>query len=109
MYIDTIFRHTSVKYYILYCKLKVKTLLYGYGYRCGKKPKEQVGVVLVVDREVTGVADYVVRQVHFGHPGQLLGPEYVAVAQVRCEKQWFGRRMGRRGLGIPQRIRTPQV
>jgi len=64
---------------------------------------------LVVDREVTGVADHVVRQVHFGHPGQLLGPEYVAVAQVRREQQRLGLRMGRRGLRIPKWIRAPQV
>jgi len=39
--------------------LRPKTFLYGYDYRCGEEPKEQVGIVMIVDREVTGVADNV--------------------------------------------------
>lgn len=64
---------------------------------------------MVADREVTGIADHVVRSEHLGHPRQLPGPEYVPVAQVRRQQQRLGGRMGRRGHGVPQRVRAPQV
>lgn len=79
------------------------------GYRRGEEPEEEVGVVLVADREVTGIADHPLRPEHVGHLGQLLGPEYLPVAQVRREQQRLRGRMGRRGLGIPQRVRAAQV
>lgn len=79
------------------------------GYRRGEEPEEEIGVVLVADREVTGVAEHPLRPEHVGHLGQLLGPEYLPVAQVRREQQRLRGRMGRRGLGIPQRVRAPQV
>jgi len=78
-------------------------------YRRGKEPKEQVGVVFVADRKVTGIGGDPVRPEHVRHFGQVLGPEYVPVPQVRREQQRLGDRTGRGGLGVPQRIRAPQV
>lgn len=57
-----------------------------YSYRRWKEPKKQVGVVFIANRKVTGIADYPVRPEHVGHFGQLFGPEYVPVAQVRREQ-----------------------
>lgn len=72
-----------------------------YSYRGGKEPEKQIGVVLFVNGKVTGIAEHPVRLKHVRHFGQLLGPEYLAVAQVRREQQRIGGRMGRRELGIP--------
>lgn len=72
-----------------------------YGYRSGKEPEEQVGVVFFVDGKVSGIAEHPVRLEHVHHFGQLFGPEYLAVAQVRREQQRVGGRMGRRKLGVP--------